>query len=431
MANEFKVKKGLIVEGSGGTILDIQGSQGQLFSVTDDLTGDLFQVSDISGDPILNVNSSGLTTMEDLQGDNATFSGDAVINGGDLSINGPSTTYNSRISLKGYEPYFALIKTRGSSGDDTFKIKHENDTSAVDFSLAANGGSDVRTARITENSRWVIGGHAEVNSSQLSVQGTFGTTGAATIGGNVTVSGIGSSFNTGNSGTFVTNDASNYPRFTMTNASAQVGLFRAGGNAGGMYIGGSGDGFRLYTSSFSQKLFIATNGEATFTGFISTPSYVYAGGAVRVPYTGGSKMPMIVLNGATTYGLFHTEASADIFSFDFNGTSKQSFDQNGNASFAGTVTAAGDVIAYSDKRLKSSIKTLDGSKVYDMRGVSFIKDNKKGSGVIAQELEKIAPELVNSDSEYKAVAYGNISGYLIEAIKELKLEIDELKKQIK
>ena len=46
-----------------------------------------------------------------------------------------------------------------------------------------------------------------------------------------------------------------------------------------------------------------------------------------------------------------------------------------------------------------------------MRGVTFIKDNKQSSGVIAQELEKIAPELVNNDSEFKAVAYGNLTGY--------------------
>jgi len=44
MANEFKVKHGLLVEGSGSVVLDIQGSQGQLFSITDDLTGDLFSV---------------------------------------------------------------------------------------------------------------------------------------------------------------------------------------------------------------------------------------------------------------------------------------------------------------------------------------------------------------------------------------------------
>ena len=64
MANEFKVKKGLIVEGSGSAVLDIQGSQGQLFSITDDLTGDLFSVSDISGVPILNVNADGTSTFD-------------------------------------------------------------------------------------------------------------------------------------------------------------------------------------------------------------------------------------------------------------------------------------------------------------------------------------------------------------------------------
>ena len=106
-----------------------------------------------------------------------------------------------------------------------------------------------------------------------------------------------------------------------------------------------------------------------------------------------------------------------------NGASTTVFDVTNS----GVVTAAGDIVALSDQRLKSNIETLDGSKVYKMRGVSFDKDGKKGSGVIAQEMEKVAPELVNNDNEYKAVAYGNISGYLIEAIKELKQEIEELK----
>ena len=64
MANEFKVKKGLIVHGSGSTVLDIQGSQGQLFSITDDLTGTLFAVSDISGVSIFDVNADGTTTLD-------------------------------------------------------------------------------------------------------------------------------------------------------------------------------------------------------------------------------------------------------------------------------------------------------------------------------------------------------------------------------
>ena len=63
MANEFKVRKGLIVHGSGSTgdetILDIQGNSGQLFSVTDSLVGSLFTVSDISGFAVLEANSTG------------------------------------------------------------------------------------------------------------------------------------------------------------------------------------------------------------------------------------------------------------------------------------------------------------------------------------------------------------------------------------
>ena len=61
MAIEFK--NGIIVD-STGTVLDVQGTQGQLFSITDSLTGDLFSVSDISGVPILNVNSSGAVDID-------------------------------------------------------------------------------------------------------------------------------------------------------------------------------------------------------------------------------------------------------------------------------------------------------------------------------------------------------------------------------
>jgi hypothetical protein len=107
-----------------------------------------------------------------------------------------------------------------------------------------------------------------------------------------------------------------------------------------------------------------------------------------------------------------------------NTATRMSIDGSGN------VVAAGNVTAYSDERLKDNIETLDGSKVYEMRGVSFTKDGKAGSGVIAQELQKIAPELVHEKDEYLTVAYGNVVGYLIEAVKELKTEVDDLKNQL-
>ena len=96
----------------------------------------------------------------------------------------------------------------------------------------------------------------------------------------------------------------------------------------------------------------------------------------------------------------------------------------------GDIRASGSVLQSSDLRLKNDISTLDGSKVYEMRGVQFLKNGTKGSGVIAQELQEVAPELVENDGEYLSVAYGNIVGYLIEAIKDLNTEVQLLKSQL-
>jgi len=100
---------------------------------------------------------------------------------------------------------------------------------------------------------------------------------------------------------------------------------------------------------------------------------------------------------------------------------------------AGKATFNNDVVAFSDRKLKKDIKTLDGSKVYDMRGVSFtrIDTNNPGAGVIAQEMQEVAPELVTETNDTLGVSYGNLTGYLIEAIKDLKAEVEELKKQVK
>ena len=95
-----------------------------------------------------------------------------------------------------------------------------------------------------------------------------------------------------------------------------------------------------------------------------------------------------------------------------------------------TITGSADVIAFSDRKLKENIETLDGKKVLDMRGVSFTRKDTgaESSGVIAQEIQKVAPELVHDTEGTLGVAYGNLVGYLIEAVKDQQKQIDELKK---
>ena len=104
-----------------------------------------------------------------------------------------------------------------------------------------------------------------------------------------------------------------------------------------------------------------------------------------------------------------------------------------SGSYSGDFTATGDVTAYSDKRLKRNIETISNPVdiVNCLRGVNFEKDGRHSTGVIAQEVEEFLPEVVHTDAEgMKSVAYGNITGLLIEAIKEQQQTIENLQKQI-
>lgn len=103
-----------------------------------------------------------------------------------------------------------------------------------------------------------------------------------------------------------------------------------------------------------------------------------------------------------------------------------------SGSFTGNFTATGDITAYSDDRLKTNVKTIDGAldKVSRVRGVTFdrIEDGSTSTGVVAQELAAVLPEAVKTDENgMHHVAYGNITGLLIEAVKELSAQVEELK----
>ena len=79
------------------------------------------------------------------------------------------------------------------------------------------------------------------------------------------------------------------------------------------------------------------------------------------------------------------------------------------------------------------------NKITQLEGVEFIRtDDKKQEkqiGFIAQEVEKIVPEVVSTDysdsNEYKSIAYSNVTALLVEAIKELRQEVKDLKEEIR
>jgi hypothetical protein len=112
---------------------------------------------------------------------------------------------------------------------------------------------------------------------------------------------------------------------------------------------------------------------------------------------------------------------------------------NYNLLVTGSITASGDITAFSDIRVKENIKVIPDAieKIKALRGVTFTRNDKddkisRSSGVIAQEVLKVMPELVKADATgMYSVAYGNMAGLFIEAIKEQQSQIDELKELVK
>lgn len=103
-------------------------------------------------------------------------------------------------------------------------------------------------------------------------------------------------------------------------------------------------------------------------------------------------------------------------------------------SAAGAATFNNNVTAFSDMCLKKDIDTIDNAleRVQGMRGVFFNRkdfNDVRQTGVIAQEVEPFLPEVVREtkdEKKIKSVAYGNMVGVLIEAIKELNAKIEKL-----
>jgi hypothetical protein len=235
MANEFKIRKGLIVEGaSGGTVVDVQGSQGQLFSVTDDLSGSIFAVSDISGVPILDVNSSGLVT----------------INGPLTQTGGGDSNFSGDIILQSATPKISLIDT---DAGDSFSVNNftgnfviKNDTDNVD-SLIINGANNATFA-----------GTVSISGNDLNVGN------GSTVNSVINMLGTNNSFiekDTGNDLYFANNVGDKDIKFRVKDDTTNVIALTIDGSEGG-------------NSTFTAQVFSAATSSGDASSTLTTKGYV-------------------------------------------------------------------------------------------------------------------------------------------------------------
>lgn len=145
-----------------------------------------------------------------------------------------------------------------------------------------------------------------------------------------------------------------------------------------------------------------------------------------------------ILNGSTTMQLAIGNSGAYIYgsSTDYGINSAQ-----GTLQFnvpTGNLTVSGNVTAYSDARVKDEIATIRDAlkKITSIRGVSYrrVDNGERNIGVVAQELVDVVPEVVkpvgDENDPTLTVAYGNMAGLFIEAIKELDARITAIERKL-
>lgn len=160
-----------------------------------------------------------------------------------------------------------------------------------------------------------------------------------------------------------------------------------------------------------------------------SPTVVYSDGtnirAVTQPVPGSNTQ--LIFNNSGALG-----ASSGM---TWNGTTLTATNLAATAAITagGNITASGNVTAYSDRSLKRDIQTIEHALelVGKMRGVTFemINTGQQGVGVVAQEVQEVVPQVVQDNNGVLSVAYGNLVGVLIEAMKELAARVETLEQK--
>ena len=114
-----------------------------------------------------------------------------------------------------------------------------------------------------------------------------------------------------------------------------------------------------------------------------------------------------------------------------DGSHASAFARLSGATFSGTVTAP-NLVSSSDARLKSDVVPIGDAlaKVQALTGVTFAMtgSDTRQMGLIAQDVQAVAPEAVVETDGVLRLAYGNLVGLLVEAIKDLATEVEQLKR---
>jgi hypothetical protein len=449
-ANEYFViqtdgKIGIGTELPGYT-LDVHGTSNVGALTATSLSGDGSGLTSLDAGNI----SSGTIDKDRLPTTlNNTTIGSLAIGANDVTLTAKVNYHGLKI-LKAFdhpdEPATLLLAGDGDVGDDiAFEIRGNGTGADVDTTTTRD--SDDTTFGILHTGHTYIGypnlnpgetgGNAQNGDPMLNVSGDIYATGNVGIGtaspgykldvhGTSNVGALTATSLSGDGSGLSALNASNVSSGTLGRPiSTSTGVFTSTGNA--VLVGTNGklgltinDGDGNCNLTFNHASVVPDqNGSSgrIDCGVDGTTGYMRL--RVKSSVTGGTStgnLPECVRieeGYVRAYSDFYADGNVGI------GTGSPSY----KLDVAGDIYATGNITAYSDRRAKSDIQKIENAldKIDQLNGYTFTMNDKRYTGVIAQEVLPVLPEAVTGSEETNyAVAYGNMMGLIIEAIKELK-----------
>jgi cytochrome oxidase Cu insertion factor (SCO1/SenC/PrrC family) len=340
-----------------------------------------------------------------------------------------------------------------------FGINKKNPAFTLDVNGTVNavkfiGDGSALTGITTISSQWSTN-----NTNIYTINSNVGIglnnpTSALQVQGNITCSGslVASNLTLTSSVPFIGGDTQFYRSalqinpvrqfFTVTSPTQSV--FNLTASSSGRYVAYASNteiyqnGIKLgYSNATQNDYSVATIYNSTTTTFAVT----LASPAMLNDYVDIVVWPSLVDTGLAVQPGYVYQQFYDIWSLSNNnvyynngnvgvGTSIPAY----NMHVVGNIYATNSIIAFSDESIKTNVKTIQNpiNLVTKLRGVTYtrVDTREQQIGVIAQEVQKILPEVVSISAEGMSVAYGNMAGLFIEAIKEMSQELESLKKQV-
>lgn len=357
--------------------------------------------------------------------------GASSYNGAAAAADSGSITITSGLSYYGNTGAITL-----KSGTANIGISGNVSIYSGDSNSASASGSVNVTGGSNSASSSGIGGNINLTAGASSST-SGGTGGTANVIGGATSSGSGTA--TGGS-VYITGGAA-----TSTNANTKTGgnVFIDGGGVaangtrtvGSIYIGNSDTATRA-----TSAIYIGNTSGATTTTIYSTIKFPSVGSSGFVKLSAGGQLVADTTTYSTTdinQSIANDTTNADRYvTFVTNATGAQTGSSNSSFLFnpsTGSLKAT-NFDSTSDARFKKDLEVITSalSKVTQLTGYTFtmIESNERNSGLIAQDVEAVLPEVVGGNEDKKTLNYGGMMGLIVEALKELNTKVDNLQKQI-